>query len=127
VLRVGADVVEVSEVAGSVSRFGDRYLSRLFTQAETGLWPSEPAALARGLAQCFAAKEATMKLLKSAAVGLDWRSIEVKRDLQGRLGCCLTGKAAELAQRAGITRISLSLSCAGPLAMAIVVAELAAG
>ena len=126
-LRVGADVVEVSEVAGSVSRFGERYVSRLFTQAEIGLWPSEPAGRAGGLAQCFAAKEATMKLLKSAAVGLDWRSIEVKRDMQGRLGCCLTGKAAELAQRAGITRITLSLSCAGPLAMAIAVAELATG
>jgi holo-[acyl-carrier protein] synthase len=99
----------------------------VFTEAEVRSCPDEPTARDRALAECFAAKEAAIKVLLSGDMRLDWRSIEVQRDETGRFRLRLSGEAAELARRAGITWISLSLSQAGPLAMAVAVANAADG
>jgi|WetSurSiteA1Bulk_404760.scaffolds.fasta_scaffold60257_2 holo-[acyl-carrier protein] synthase len=73
---VGIDIVEIPRIRHVVDRYGDRFLSRVFTDEEI--------AYARGrrkmeepLAGRFAVKEAFMK-----AVGrrLPWRDIEVCQD-----------------------------------------------
>ena len=75
------------------------------------------------LAGWFAAKEAAIKVLRPGARGLDWRSIEVRRELTGKVTVQLSGTASELPREAGITRIEVSLSCSAGRAMAVALAS----
>ena len=72
-LRVGTDVVDVSEVAGSLQRLGDRYARRVFSEDELAVWRLEGATAraATDLAERFAGKEAAIKVLAPGERGLD--------------------------------------------------------
>jgi holo-[acyl-carrier protein] synthase len=121
-IRVGADLTCVSDVAASVARFGDRYLRRLFTEHELASSTGAPEVAAAKLAARFAAKEATIKVLRPAGAQPDWRSIEVRRDASGACHLHLTGTAAAMAEAAGITGLAVSLTHERDLAAAVVVA-----
>jgi holo-[acyl-carrier protein] synthase len=116
--------VDVSEIARSLHGFGERYARRVFTEDELSSWRQAGTTdrTAADLAERFAAKEAAIKLLAPGQTGLDWRSVEVRR--QGaRCALSLSGTAATLAQQAGIGHISISVSRAAGLAMAVAVAS----
>ena len=125
--RVGIDLVEVSEVASSVAEFGERYMSRVFTERELRSCGASAGAAAAGvaarLAERFAAKEATVKVLQPGDSEVDWRSIEVRCHADGRYALHLSGNAARLARDAGITSMVVSVSHEAGLAMAVVVAS----
>src|SRR5262245_6582463 len=82
-LRVGMDLVQVSRVAESLQRFGDRFLTRLFTPGEIEYATAAPALTAERLAARFAAKEATIKALDLTGRGVSFRHIEIKRSPSG--------------------------------------------
>jgi holo-[acyl-carrier protein] synthase len=119
---VGVDLTCVAEVAASIERFGDRYLQRLFTEHELASCHGHPDTVAAGLAARFAAKEATIKVLKPVAARPEWRSMEVHRAPNGACEMRLTDGAAMLASELGITDLAVSLSHEGDLAAAVVVA-----
>ena len=58
-LRVGMDIVHISEIARSLSMFGDRFVRRLFSAQEASYAAASCALMAERLAARFAAKEAT--------------------------------------------------------------------
>ncbi|MGP8206671.1 MAG: holo-ACP synthase [Acidimicrobiales bacterium] len=124
-LRVGTDVVDVSEVAGSLQRLGDRYARRVFSEDELAVWRQDGATsrAATDLAERFAGKEAAIKVLAPGERGLDWRCIEVRRHQRGGCWLCLSGTAVDLAHEAGISGISLSVASAAGVAMAVAVAS----
>ena len=120
-VRVGIDLVSVAAVEESVARFGSEYLSKVFTEGEVA--SARAGEMAAKLAARFAAKEAAIKVLEPDGVPIDWRSIEV---VQGQSGACkivLSGSAAELARKAGIRDLALSLTHGDGSAAAIVVAR----
>ncbi len=119
---VGVDLTRVAEVAASIERFGDRYLQRLFTEHELASCHGHPDTVAAGLAARFAAKEATIKVLKPEAARPEWRSMEVHRAPSGACEMRLTDGAARRAAELGITDLAVSLSHEGDLAAAVVVA-----
>jgi holo-[acyl-carrier protein] synthase len=121
-IRVGADVVEVHQVADSVNRFGQRYLRRIYTEHEILSCAGAPSVEAAGLAARFAAKEATIKVLRPHDHQPEWRSMEVSREPEGWCHMSLSGHAAELADQAGITELAVSLTHEGGIAAAVVVA-----
>ena len=121
-MRVGIDLVEIDDVRESLRLQGERYLTRVYTEAEQRDCGRSP----RRLAARFAAKEATMKALRIADEAVPWRSIEVTQDETGRPSIRLSGEAAELAERRGILSLDLSLTLRQSSAMAVVVAELEA-
>jgi holo-[acyl-carrier protein] synthase len=121
-VRVGADVVSVSQVAESVENFGTRYLGRVYTEHELGSCRGVPVVRAASLAARFAAKEATIKVLRPTGHQPDWRSIEVQRHSGGWCTMALSGHAAALAEEAGIAELSVSLTHEGDIAAAVVVA-----
>ena len=82
-IRVGADVVAVHQVAESVDSFGSRYLERIYTRHELSSCAGSPAVRAASLAARFAAKEATIKVLRPVGHQPDWRSVEVRRHSEG--------------------------------------------
>ena len=121
-IRVGADVVSIQQVAESVDRFGPRYLERIYTDHELRSCTGSAAARTASLAARFAAKEATIKVLRPTGHQPDWRSMEVRRDPGGWCTIDLTGHAAALADEAEISELAVSLSHEADMAAAVVVA-----
>jgi holo-[acyl-carrier protein] synthase len=121
-IRVGSDVLSVQHVAESVARFGDRYLQRVYTEHEICSATGSPPERAARLAARFAAKEATIKVLRPVGHQPDWRSIEVRRHAEGWCTMALSGHAAALAEQAGITDLAVSLTHEADVAAAVVVA-----
>ena len=79
---------------------------------------------AESLAARFADKEAGAKALGTGiSRGVSWREFEVRRRPGERPELHLSGRALEIAKRLGIERLSLSLSHARALALAVVIAE----
>ena len=95
-VRVGIDLVVVADVAESLERLGQRYLQRVFTPHELSCCRVRPASdgqygySAEALAARFAAKEATVKVLRPVGTRPEWRSIEVRR--AGGGWCEIVGK-----------------------------------
>jgi holo-[acyl-carrier protein] synthase len=123
-VRLGFDACRVSDVASSMQTFGDRYRKRVFTSRELAYCTQDLATEAERLAARFAAKEATIKVLRPIDVRPDWRNIEVVRSDAGWCDLKLTGLAADLARDAGITSLALSMSHDADYAHAAVVAVL---
>jgi holo-[acyl-carrier protein] synthase len=120
--RVGVDLVETATVREAIITHGDRYLRRIYTEAERLDSGSDPVRLAAR----FAAKEATMKALERGDEPLPWRSIAVTRAASGSPSLVLEGPAAELARARGIRSLALSITHERDHAAAVVLAEVAA-
>ena len=123
IVGTGIDIAEVPRIQQAVDRFGDRFLTRVFTPEEVRYCVSK-ANTAERLAARFAAKEAGMKALGTGLRGgITWRDFEVVRQPGGRPALHLTGKAAEIAARLGCRRTHLSLSHTAEQAIAHVILE----
>jgi holo-[acyl-carrier protein] synthase len=123
VVGLGTDLAEIGRVARSIDRFGERFLDRIYTPAEIAYCGSKKS-FAESYAARFAAKEAAAKALGTGiSRGVSWKEFEVTREPGGKPGLQLHGRAAELAARLGVSRISLSLTHTREMAMAVVVME----
>jgi holo-[acyl-carrier protein] synthase len=124
-LRVGIDLTSVANVRDAVEQHADRYLDRVYTRQEVTDCTGAGDLDVERLASRFAVKEATMKCLRPAADdAVPWTEIRVRRDDVGAIALELTGRAAELADAAGIRTFEASLSHEADFAAAVVVAEL---
>ena len=120
--RVGVDLVAVSDVQAAVRTHGDRYLQRIFTSHELGCCRTPGGWSIDSLAARFAAKEATIKVLEPSGPQPAWDAMEVRRRADGSCAMALTGTAAELAEAAGLTSLSLSMTHEGDYAAAVLFA-----
>jgi holo-[acyl-carrier protein] synthase len=115
--RTGCDLQRIADVSDAVRDFGARYLDRVYTAAEQEAGRLGGSA---SLAARFAAKEAVLKLIGTAD-GVDPRSVEIRQE-DGRPVVRLSGRAALLAEDAGLGPIDVSLSHSGDHALAVAVA-----
>jgi holo-[acyl-carrier protein] synthase len=107
---VGTDIVAVGRIAALMRDHGSAFLERWFTTGEID-YCSRKAMPSRHLAARFAAKEAVAKALPMAWDGpLPWRSIEIVNDASGAPSVRLSGTVLDIATRAGIGEIKVSLS-----------------
>ncbi len=123
IIHNGVDLVEVRRIADLFARQGERFLARIYTEAERAycLRKANPGP---SLAARFAAKEAVMKCLGTGwSDGVGFAQIEVVRAPSGAPAIRLTGRAAEVAQAIGIERIHLSLTHTDDSALAFAIAE----
>jgi len=121
ILGTGIDITEVPRVAESISRFGDRFLHRIYTDGEIRYCESKANRVERYAAR-FAAKEAAMKALGTGwSRGIRWRDIEVYRQPGRRPTIRFHGRAAEFAANMGVKNVSLSLSHTAEQAIASVI------
>ncbi len=119
---IGADVVQISRIQASITCHQERFLQRVFTAGEIHYCQRHSATAAHRFASRFAAKEATLKVLRPDRYWFDWRMIEVIKDPSGWCGIKLHGNAAELAESKSITIFSLSMSHEGDYAFAVIIA-----
>ncbi len=114
---VGIDLIEIDRVAAVLAKHPERFIQRVFTNAE--------AAFCRGrvpeLAARFSAKEAVMKALGTGARSVAWRDIEVLPDRRGKPVVYLYGGARKRADAIGLDAIDVSLTHLASFAMAVVV------
>ena len=104
IVAAGTDLVELARIDRLLSEQRQRFLAKVFTEAETEycLRQSHPA---RSLGARFAAKEATMKCLGTGwAKGVTFTQIEVVRMETGAVRVELSGRAAQLARELRIAR-----------------------
>ncbi|OIN99235.1 MAG: holo-[acyl-carrier-protein] synthase [Desulfovibrionaceae bacterium CG1_02_65_16] len=122
VLGLGLDVAELDRIRESLSRFGERFISRVLTPAEAANLPkNRPEAY---VAARFAAKEACAKALGTGfADGVTLHGIEVRNLPSGAPTLALHGRALELARAMGATRLHLSLTHGRDTAAAVVILE----
>jgi holo-[acyl-carrier protein] synthase len=126
ILGIGTDIVDVRRIKRLMERFDDRFLNRVFTDAERA------GAMSRGqladlyFAKRFAAKEAVYKALSGSGVdGMGWRDAETTNLAGGAPKLLLTGRCKtaleRLAPEGYNAAVSLSLSDEPPYAIAFVV------
>jgi holo-[acyl-carrier protein] synthase len=123
IVGTGIDIAEVPRVAQAIKRFGQRFLTRVFTEGEIRYCDSKANRIERYAAR-FAAKEAGMKALGTGwSHGVRWRDIEVLRQPGGRPTLAFHGRAGEFASRLGVVNVALSLTHTADEAMAQVILE----
>jgi holo-[acyl-carrier protein] synthase len=125
IIGLGSDLCDVRRIEQVLERHGERFLTRIFTDAERAK-AERRANRADTLAKRFAAKEACAKALGTGLRrGVFWRDMGVVNLPGGRPTMKLTGGA--LARLRAITpadhhaQIDVSLTDEGPTAQAIVI------
>ncbi len=114
---VGVDMVEIDRIAAAVTRWGDRFLQRVYTPGEIAFCRGR----AERLAARFAAKEAAMKALGTGRRGVGWREVEVAREPGQAPRILLHGRASRRAEFLGLDGLAVSLSHSRAYAIASVV------
>lgn len=95
ILGIGSDLANIERIAATLTRFGDRFRQRVFT--ETEISRAEARANAPGTyAKRWAAKEACSKALGTGLrMGISWKDMAVTNLPTGQPVMRLTGWAAE--------------------------------
>ena len=95
ILGLGNDIIDIRRIERTIARFGDRFLSRVFTPVER-VKSDRRVQRAASYAKRFAAKEACSKALGTGfRRGVFWRDMGVVNLPSGRPTLVLTGGAAE--------------------------------
>lgn len=116
---VGVDIVEIPRVEASVRRFGQRFLDRVYTDAEQAYCRGR----APQLAGRFAAKEAISKALGTGIRRIHWRNIEILPDRAGAPKVTLHGRAKARFESMRLQSMEVSISHSRDNAVATAVAS----
>jgi len=110
IIGIGIDMVKSSRVAAIRSRWGDRFLHRIFTLCERNdSLQRRESDLA--LAARFAVKEAVLKALGiGLRMGVKWQEIETTRDPFGKPTVHLSGKTQTIARDKQVIAVFASIS-----------------
>ena len=120
---IGTDIVEIARIADLLEKHGDIFKKKIFTsnEIEDGVKRKNRPNFFAGR---WAAKEAFSKAI-GTGFGADcsWLDIEIVSNDLGKPEITLKGKAAETAEKLGVSSIHLSISHEESYACAMVVAE----
>ena len=122
---IGVDLVRIERIEQSLSKWGERFVRRIYTTEEARLC-SGRARPAAAFALRFAAKEAFSKAMGlGMRRGLKWHEIEVFNEPDGKPRLRLHGTTARTCAQAHVACVHLSLSDEGDYGVAVVVLETA--
>jgi holo-[acyl-carrier protein] synthase len=117
-IAVGIDIIEVDRVRKVFERHGERFLRRIYTEAEI----RQCRGKATRLAGRFAAKEAISKALGTGLRGVAWREMEIVQLRSGRPTVRLYGKAKQRAELLGISAFDVSIADLAQFSIAVAIA-----
>lgn len=127
IIGIGNDVIDIRRIEETLTRFGDRFIDRIFTDVE--IRKSEKRAQrAASYAKRFAAKEACSKALGTGfRKGVFWKDMGVVNEPSGKPTMVLTGGAKDqldtLVPAGHRARIHLTITDDFPYAHAFVMIE----
>lgn len=118
-IGIGIDIVEIARIKALRERQGERFLNRVYTEAELK-YCMKMKAPDQHLAARFAAKEAVTKAF-TVGIGeyFDWKSVGVIAGERRQPEIELDEKGKRFLQHIGGARISLSLSHSESSAIAV--------
>ena len=127
IIGIGSDLCDIRRIEKSLTRFGERFIQRVFTPVEQAKARRRPE-LAPTLAKRFAAKEACSKALGTGfSRGVFLRDIGVVNLRSGQPTLALSGGALEQLNRmlpeGHAAVIHLTMTDEYPLAQAFVMIE----
>ena len=125
ILGIGNDVIDIRRIESTISRFGERFIARIFTEVEQRK-SERRVTRAASYAKRFAAKEACSKALGTGfRKGTFWRDMGVVNEPSGRPTMVLSGGALNHLERltppGHRAVIHLTLSDDFPYAQAVVI------
>ncbi len=130
ILGMGVDLGDITFFANALEDKRSVFLEKTFTPQELATSRAGSTPTAHRLAARFAAKEAFYKALSQAEENspqekLPWEPLEIEVKLNSR-GCpsiCLYEETENIARKAGVRKIWLSLSHERDMALATVILE----
>ncbi len=115
---IGVDLVQIPRMRRVLERWQDRFLRRVFTDAEIAYCQKRRDPVPH-LAARFAAKEAALKALGiGLRLGVSWRELEVRRERGQPPVLVLSGRTRSIGEAQGARRLLLSLTHEGDYAFA---------
>ncbi|HWW46508.1 MAG TPA: holo-ACP synthase [Xanthobacteraceae bacterium] len=129
ILGLGSDVIDIPRIEKVLARHGERFLNRIFTDAERAKAARRAKShkmLVATYAKRFAAKEACSKALGTGIrQGVWWRDMGVVNLPSGRPTLALTGGALHqlnmMTPPGYVAKIDLTMTDDWPLAQAMVI------
>ena len=118
-LTSGVDLIDIDRIREAIERHGERFVARIFTEAEQ----RDCGGRVSSLAARFAAKEAVSKALGCGIGDVSWLDIEIRSDENKAPYLVLHGEGERLAKQLGLSNWSVSLSHTESQAIAFVVAS----
>lgn len=95
IIGIGADLARITRIEGTLERFGERFINRVFTDTERAISERRRERVA-SYAKRWAAKEACAKALGTGLrMGVAWKEMGVVNLATGQPTMTLTGGAAE--------------------------------
>jgi len=117
--EVGIDLIDVDRIVAVLSRYPDRFRSRILTASEDRYCRGKPERIAGR----WAAKEAVSKVLGLGVRGVGWREIEVLPNRAGQPQVHLHGRASARAEAMGLGELTVSISHERRIAVAVAMAD----
>jgi len=129
IVGIGTDLIDIRRIEQTLERFGDRFIQRIFTdaeQAKANRRKGAGRAYAATFAKRYAAKEAASKALGTGfRRGVYWRDLGVVNLPSGKPTVEMTGGAAEhlrnMVPEGMDARVELTITDEYPLAEALVI------
>ena len=128
ILGIGSDLCNIDRIEGTMARFGERFLARVYTDRERAKADSRPRNIPATYAKRWAAKEACSKALGTGLrMGIAWKDMAVVNLWTGQPVMELTGWAAarlaEMTPPGHEAVVHVTLTDDHPWAQAFVVIE----
>ncbi len=122
IIAHGIDLVDFPRIEDMITRHEERFLDRIFTKTEQAYADSKKNRVEK-YAGRFAAKEAVLKLIGTGWRGkIAWTDIEIVNTSSGQPQVKLDGEVKRVAEKLGISQISISITHTANFAIASAVA-----
>lgn len=102
IIKTGIDIIEVSRIEENITKHGNTFLNRIYTDKEIKYCESKKVQKFQSYAGRFAAKEAVFKAVSEFVdnkFDVEWKDIEILNDESGRPFVMFHGKLEEIILR----------------------------
>ena len=125
----GVDIIEISRIKGSIDKYGQSFLDKIFTQNEINYCSKFKSNQYEHYAVRFAAKEAIYKALNNVC-DLTWKDVEILNQESGRPYVRMIEEnyknrfSSEIIKKLNKAKIDITLSHNNSQAIAYVIVEI---
>ncbi len=110
IIGIGSDITECLRIARMIERYGESFLTRIYTAREIRYCQSRAQSTGHFTGR-WAAKEAILRALGTGwQPGISWHDIEVLGKPGGKPVVSMRGGARELVERLGVADLLVSIS-----------------